>query len=193
MALGGGADLYRAWSVLDADGLTVAATGWCGCVQGGKGDDKLLGAAEDDTFHGGPGNDLLRGSGGADRLWGGDGRDQLSGGAGDDWLFGGSGDDRLDGGTGRDRMTGGAGADIFVLRAERGGKDVIVDFRQGEDRIHLDTDLVWTETPPDGAGIWFDAAARQIRADRDGDGVVDWSCILQSSEMIQNLGPADFV
>lgn len=91
-----------------------------------KGDDRFdLGGGNDD-FWSGAGNDQLRGGAGADRL---------NGGAGNDRLDGGAGRDRLDGGRGNDVLKGGAGRDVFRF-AEKGGRDKITDFREG-DRIDL--------------------------------------------------------
>jgi Ca2+-binding RTX toxin-like protein len=65
----------------------------------------------------------------------------LSGVAGSDRLLGGAGNDRLAGGLGADRLTGGAGADAFVFAAAsetpRAGRDAILDFAHGIDRIDL--------------------------------------------------------
>lgn len=118
--------------------------------------DTILGTAADETIRAGNGEDVVRAGGGADavfgengddRLFGGDGRDSLSGDRGDDWLSGGEGDDRL---------TGGAGRDTFVLG--EGGRDVVTDFRLGDDAFVL----------ADGAQVVdFDLA------DVDGDGRLD--------------------
>ncbi|MFC5355704.1 calcium-binding protein, partial [Azospirillum himalayense] len=73
-------------------------------INGGAGDDLLIGSAFDDT---------LRGEAGDDTLYGGDGSDVLVGGGGSNALYGGAGDDRLyvdittavlDGGDGDDRV-----------------------------------------------------------------------------------------
>lgn len=66
------------------------------------------------------------------RLWGNDG---------DNALDGLTGNDTLAGGLGNDQLTGGAGEDLFVFDtapdAEK-NKDLIHDFRSGEDTIRLD-------------------------------------------------------
>src|SRR6185436_1740186 len=59
------------------------------------GDDILLLSAAG-SLNGGDGNDLLMGSSGIDQLTGGNGNDQLVGGAGNDTLTGGAGDDVFD-------------------------------------------------------------------------------------------------
>jgi Subtilase family/RTX calcium-binding nonapeptide repeat (4 copies) len=93
---------------------------------GNGGNDYLLGNGGDDEAIGGAGNDTLSGGGGRDRLQGGKGNDGLVGGAGADWLDGGKGENRLVGGKGRDRF-----------QLQRGGQAIVVDFRQGEDRLVL--------------------------------------------------------
>lgn len=98
---------------------------WTGCWRGGAGHDDLEGGAGHDTLLGGAGQDDLESGSGNDHLEGGDGNDDLEGG---------SGNDRLAGGTGNDILLGGAGADMFEF--ERGdGRDVMADFRNGEDKL----------------------------------------------------------
>jgi VCBS repeat-containing protein len=82
------------------------------------------------------GNDVLSGDGNANSLSGGDGNDLLFGNAGHDTLNGGSGKDLLVGGSGNDTMTGGSGNDQFVF-ATGFGKDIIIDFESGHDKIDL--------------------------------------------------------
>ncbi|MBF0609577.1 MAG: hypothetical protein G8345_15030 [Magnetococcales bacterium] len=81
--------------------------------------------------------DTLTGNSIANRLLGGEGNDLLRGLAGNDTLEGGNGDDQLVGGTGQDRLSGGDGADRFVITAMGQGKDFLVDFQSGEDKIDL--------------------------------------------------------
>ena len=86
----------------------------------------------DDTLRGTNGADTIRGLGGNDVLIGLDGADTLDGGLGNDILIG---------GLGRDLLTGGAGADRFRLEnaaeSSVGGRDRILDFQQGLDKIDL--------------------------------------------------------
>lgn len=113
-------------------------------LDGGDGDDRLSGGEDNDTLLGGSGqdqlfgdsgNDSLDGGDGDDRIFGGEGNDTLLGGQGQDRLFGDSGDDLLNGGAGDNTLTGGLGRDIFVLSTE--GKNTIVDFEDGQDRLKL--------------------------------------------------------
>lgn len=67
-----------------------------------------------DTLDGGPGNDLLVGSGATDTLEGGPGNDILRGGAGADLLVGGSGRDVIQGQGGRD-----------LIEARDGVRDIV--------------------------------------------------------------------
>lgn len=91
-------------------------------------DDFSSGFAENDVFRTGRGNDTLKGAGGDDGLYGGAGNDRLSGGDGEDLVAGGKGNDWL---------SGGADADTFVF-GKGSGKDLIIDFEVGVDRIQLE-------------------------------------------------------
>ena len=82
---------------------------------------------ETGTINGGNGNDLLVG---------GTGNDTINGGNGDDNLDGGTGNDTLIGDSGNDLLTGGKGADTFVL-SNSSGFDRITDFSNGNDVIDL--------------------------------------------------------
>jgi len=125
-------------------------------IFGGTGNDLIRGAEDNDTISGDAGNDWLVGNDGNDKLKGGSGIDTLIGGTGDDLLlagddgdtvngdagndrlFGEAGNDVLNGGAGDDNMNGGTGADLFVYQLQAdSGNDVVGDFVQGEDMIHL--------------------------------------------------------
>ena len=97
----------------------------------------LRGAAGNDTLSGLLGDDSLEGGGGADRLLGAAGADSLAGGEGADTLDGGEGDDILLGGAGSDRLIGGTGADAFRYADAAEGRDVILGFVAGSDRIEV--------------------------------------------------------
>lgn len=123
-------------------------------VDGGGGDDQIIGKEGHDIFYGGEGDDLLQGMDGNDTLRGDAGADVVYGGAGDDFVYGGAGDDlvigdtdisiehpynlfilfqdeptgadHLDGGAGDDQLMGGKGNDTYYFG--RGyGQDVITD------------------------------------------------------------------
>ena len=80
-----------------------------GGVDGGAGNDLLMGDEGDDLIDGGAGNDTLFGGDDDDTLIGGDGDDQLTGGEGKDKISGGAGKDTIFGGTDGDTVDGGAG------------------------------------------------------------------------------------
>lgn len=71
-------------------------------VEGGHGNDTLIGT---------PGSDSLYGNGGDDHMVGGEGNDWLGGGPGGDRVEGGPGDDTVSGNEGTDHLDGGEGGD----------------------------------------------------------------------------------
>ena len=79
---------------------------------------------------------VIEGRGGNDTLTGGRGADTLDGGSGNDTLDGGADDDILIGGRGNDKLTGDSGNDTFKFTSGD-GKDTILDFRPGTDKIDL--------------------------------------------------------
>jgi hypothetical protein len=66
-------------------------------IDGGDGDDELMGTGGSDSYVGGPGNDILKGYDGDDRLDGGDGDDTVIGGVDRDTVLGGPGTDNVAG------------------------------------------------------------------------------------------------
>lgn len=94
-------------------------------VYAGSGNDVIIGNNVANRIYGMGGDDLIKGSGG---------NDSLVGGNGDDLISGGPGNDRLNGQKGDDYLHGGLGNDIFVLNE---GNDVIGDFGDGNDRLHV--------------------------------------------------------
>jgi phospholipase/lecithinase/hemolysin len=95
------------------------------------------GTSGNDVLVGYSGNDVFKGLGGADQLKGSPGNDRLLGGAQDDSLVGGGNRDVLIGGAGQDRLEGGLGPDQFVYSSSSDGRDTILDFQIGKDRIDL--------------------------------------------------------
>ncbi len=81
------------------------------------------------VLDGGPGNDVVRGGASGDVLMGWTGNDRLVGNGGDDLLVGGLGADTLE---------GGAGADLFRWDVAAEGRDRILGFVSGEDRLWVD-------------------------------------------------------
>ena len=105
-------------------------------LDGGLGNDVLVGNGGDDSLFGDFGNDTL---------YGGTDNDLLVGGAGDDSLFGVSGDDDIHTGLGNDRVYAGKGDDEIHYS---GGRDS-VDGELGSDT------LIFTEDAGD-VGVWGD-------------------------------------
>lgn len=128
-----GSDLLRGGNGADA-------------LHGNAGSDTLLGEAGNDSLDGGIGSDLLQGGSGFDTLSGGTGTDSLSGGAGADLLYGNAGSDTLEGGAGNDTLSGGIGADTFVF-GTGDGRDTLLDFQPGLDRVALDAGLFTVANP----------------------------------------------
>jgi Ca2+-binding RTX toxin-like protein len=118
-------------------------------LNGGGGNDTLIGgdfadelfdAFGDNTLQGGGGNDVLTVMSGTNTLEGGQGADLLIGGVGSDTLRGGSGadvivadttsflvgNDTIDGGAGDDLLKGGDGSDLFIFRTTE-GDNIIAD------------------------------------------------------------------
>jgi len=102
-----------------------------GTVNGGTGNDELIGTPGEDTLNGGDGddtiiggtaNDLISGGAGADTLNGGAGGDNITGEAGDDTLNGDGDSDFLDGGEGDDTLIGGTADD--TMRGGNGNDDM---------------------------------------------------------------------
>lgn len=97
---------------VNAFGVTAAAF----TVNGGAGDDTIVGSERGDRLNGDGGNDTLFGFGGNDRLDGGAGNDLLLGGFGNDWLRGGAGNDIIIDLFGDNDADGGSGRDLVISR-----------------------------------------------------------------------------
>jgi uncharacterized secreted protein with C-terminal beta-propeller domain len=110
-------------------------------LDGGKGNDTLIGGAGRDELNGNAGDDLIDGGEGADLVRGGAGKDSLSGGDGSDVLEGNEENDTLIGGWGSDRLVGGPQADFLAGGADgdklsgNGGNDTLVG-GEGKDRLN---------------------------------------------------------
>ncbi len=135
----GGAQVMRG---SDGDDVIDGNTG-NDTIYGMDGDDLIAGGIDNDALYGGRGDDMIWGGDGNDSLWGGKGDDYLHGGKGNDFLHGGMGNDTLVGGRGDDTLVGGGGDDAInrFHFSNNGGKDVINDFKVGQDLITLQDDI----------------------------------------------------
>lgn len=94
------------------DVIDASATGIAVLVDGGAGNDSILGGSAADSLLGGAGDDTLFGGNGRDTLRGGDGNDYLNGGRDADQVFGDGGNDQVFAAdAARDTIDGGAGFD----------------------------------------------------------------------------------
>ena len=128
-------------------------------VEGGSGNDTIVGTDETDVILGHAGNDSISSGAGGDIVFGGDGDDNINtyygNGQGDDILFGNDGSDDLRGGDGNDQLIGGADDDILsggtgddLLRGGAGddtlrggeGQDIL-DGGDGVDSVYFQQDL----------------------------------------------------
>jgi uncharacterized delta-60 repeat protein len=110
----GGNDTITVLEPIQAGSLTRKVT-----LEGGAGNDTLLGNGLDEVLRGGDGDDHLEGAGGPDALFGNAGNDSLFGGVGQDFIDGGEDDDLLDAsdGAGGDTALGGDGNDTAEVDA----------------------------------------------------------------------------
>jgi len=168
-------------------------------ILGGAGRDTVVAGYGADTVFGGPGDDSILGYGsipvhdfelatdGANLLFGGAGHDVIMGGRNDDRLEGGTGQDTLRGSLGVDTLVGGTGRDVFTFgfmsmtgtvrdtEAGPGKRDIIADFRQGQDVIDL-SGYYNHHAPPSGqpAGLFLGTGdyvasfATQVRYEIEG-------------------------
>ena len=124
-------------------GIGVEINGGIGddTLIGGSGNDILRGHFDDDSIVGNGGNDRLFGERGEDHLLGGDGDDFAKGSAGDDTVSGGAGNDRLWGNVGDDSVSGNDGNDTFYGGPDGDamfGGDGNDTFRGGDPRDKVD-------------------------------------------------------
>lgn len=122
-------------------------------VIGGAWNDDLLGEDGDDSLFGRGGDDSLDGYAGRDTLRGGDGDDYLYGAADDDRLFGDSGNDRIEASSGSDRVDGGAGSDTVEYYGAEGG--VTVNLQAGIARESAGGFLDHLDSIENAAGSFF--------------------------------------
>jgi Ca2+-binding RTX toxin-like protein len=122
---------------------TIVTPPRSGTIFGRDGDDKVQGLLGSEVTFGNDGDDAIQGGNSTAAIFGNDGNDVVVGeagpnllfGTGGSMLFGGSGSDQIIGGIDHDVMDGGPGQDIFVCN---GKQDVIVDFKEAEDKMSGD-------------------------------------------------------
>jgi Tol biopolymer transport system component len=101
-------------------------------LEGGPGNDLLVGSAASDRLEGGPGNDILRGGPGPDLLIGGQGRDVIQGQGGRDLIYARDGQrDVVTCGTNTGKTTGPEGDIAYVDRFDAVSPDCEYVFRPG--------------------------------------------------------------
>jgi Ca2+-binding RTX toxin-like protein len=98
------------------------------------------------------GNDTIIGFNTADTLRGRAGNDTLTGGDGNDTVFGGAGNDVLAGGDGNDK---------FAFSSFSDGRDVVLDFVRGSDRIDMSS--LFAETAQSGKSFGQLTASGHLR------------------------------
>lgn len=182
-------------------------------VNTGNGNDIVYGNALGNTIVTGFGADHLFGLGGNDVLDGGASNDDLFGGIGNDTLLGGGGADNLTGGAGKDVLFGGTGSggdgapDTFIFTSlsdstqTHSGRDVIMDFEDGPDKIDLSAfdlttfagvDAVFTAAP----GEWRVVTIGKgwlVQVDVNNDNKVDFAVEVRDTPHSINWDSGDFV
>jgi Tol biopolymer transport system component len=153
-----GNDVLRGTTLADVlvglggnDVLTAVPQYYSGdTLEGGQGDDVLLGSYQSDTLDGGPGNDILQGGPGSDLLVGGPGRDTIQGEGGRDLIYARDGEaDTISCGTNAGTTTGQEGDVAYVDAIDKVSSDCEYVYRPGPARpvrglIQL-TITVWPE------------------------------------------------
>lgn len=107
----GGNDIFSSYGALDRTRLELNGGIGNDILLGGNANDRIDGKDGNDTIIGWNGNDNLFGQGQNDFISGGDGDDNIEGGSGTDTLNGGRDDDDIDGGPGEDTLFGEHGND----------------------------------------------------------------------------------
>ena len=112
---------FASWLEGGAGDDVLVGTQGADRIGGGFEADEIKGGTGADLLAGGPGSDWIVSLGGNSRIFGGHGDDVIEGGPGDNWIEGGPGDDEIYAGLGRDVVWGGttaAGYDAFILPFE---------------------------------------------------------------------------
>ena len=123
-------------------------------LEGGTGDDVLVGSYQGDTLDGGPGSDVLRAGAGPDLLVGGPGRDTLQGEGGRDLIEARDGEvDTVSCGTNAGKSTGREADVAYVDTIDKVSGDCEYVYRPGPARpVHGRTQLTITVRPKGNLG-----------------------------------------
>jgi Ca2+-binding RTX toxin-like protein len=133
-----------------APGYQFARVRVANLIEGGAGDDRLVGTDAPDDIFAGEGNNTIKARGGNDRVTSGGGQDTITtgrgndvvnSGGGNDVIFSRDGDDVIDAGDGNDEITAGAGKDVITGGngndwISGGGGDDIINAGLGRDRVY---------------------------------------------------------
>jgi len=112
---GGGDDIFIAQNTATIDIFSVILSS--STINGGAGNDTIIGGTSLDTLTGASGNDLIDGGNFADVIYGGRGNDNLYGGRDKDTITGGAGNDIIDGGLGKDVVVLSGSMDDYTITA----------------------------------------------------------------------------
>jgi Ca2+-binding RTX toxin-like protein len=172
----GGAGTNKLYGGDGNDTLDNSAGTGIGFVDGGAGNDSLLGAAAvADTLLGGAGNDTILGGAVANQyIDGGDDDDTITVGAGgSNSVYGGAGNDTITGSVAKDTLNGGAGNDVFLNVGDTASDTVIGG--AGNDLIKFaathagDTTIVFGGGVDTIDGFTFGATSDQVSFDVTAD------------------------
>lgn len=92
---------------------TILGSEFNDSLVGGNGADSIVGGLGDDSLEGNNGNDTISGGVDDDSILGGDGADVITGDVGNDTVIAGNGADNVSGGDGTDSLNGGDGSDTL--------------------------------------------------------------------------------
>ncbi|MEM6682888.1 MAG: calcium-binding protein [Pseudomonadota bacterium] len=139
-----------------ADFFFVGENNRRGSLDGGSGDDFLLGGSRSDMISGRTGEDRIFGRGGDDIISGESGDDFIDGGSGKDRILGYRGDDVIRAGSGNDDVYGGEGDDTFLIGRGTGETRLIDFFATGALSIVNDEDGVRSPYSENTSGFFLD-------------------------------------